>query len=386
MFVHDQRLPHVLPPTAYHDRDHFRRELNAVLKPFWHIVGTLSDLAVPGDFLTLDIAGEAVQIRNFDGKLTALSNTCAHRHCLLTSLARGRSPSMRCQYHGWEYQCDGRTGRIPEPKNFMPFDREQFQLPRYHVERLGQLVFVSIAENPISLRSQLGEEFAGVIEERFGSDWQPTFAWRPEYPANWKVPIENSLEAYHVPAVHPNSFRVDPGESRSDHELHPNRTALKTKLPFSTDTRSDIAFHKVENVMQRLLGYRVTDDYSQHHVFPNLLFSFTDSISLCHCVMPIDASHSCGIVRQFGKRPKPGRGWLRPAARVWNIVEALVTKQILKEDLGIFASIQAGLERSSCTPETLGRRRATLRVSVICTATVRNRRVCGNTVEGGAVE
>ena len=36
---------------------------------------------------------------------------------------------------------------------------------------------------------------------------------------NWKVPIENTLEAYHVPLVHPNTFRENPGSERATHVL-----------------------------------------------------------------------------------------------------------------------------------------------------------------------
>lgn len=345
MFLASTSLPHLLSPNAYFDPGIYSQE-TMVLRQSWHVVATSHELRRDGDFVATEVAGLPLQVRNFSGELHALSNVCAHRHCMLTSLPCGNSPRMRCQYHGWEYQADGRTGRIPEPKNFVPFDRDQFRLPTYQVGLVGQLVMVNVSPAPVPLREFFGSEFYEFLSERFGSGWRLSLKWSPEYPANWKVPIENSLEAYHVPNVHPGTFKVDPGEEKSDHLLLENRTAFRTQLPFSPHSRIDKWFQSMEGNVVKWLGYRDTRRYGQHHVFPNLLFSFTDAISLCQCIMPTGPTHCRSFVRQFGRRASAKAQALAPLAWLWSRLTASINKHILKEDLRIFSSIQSGLEQS----------------------------------------
>lgn len=343
-FLSSTRLPHVLPPSSYWAEEHYQRERQELHLSGWHLVGCAEDLARPGDFLTCELLGHPIQIRNFDGQLRALSNVCAHRHCLLTHRAQGHSSRMRCQYHGWEYALDGSPRRIPAPKNFVPYEGAREGLPNYRVETCGQLVFVSPQTDGPDLQEYLGDFFA-VAEEHFGNRWRRSMTWRPSYPVNWKIPIENSLEAYHVPCVHPNTFREDPGEQRSTHRLERRRTAFQTTFPFSPHSRLDAWYQRVEGTVVRTLGVGPTGTYQQHHVFPNLLFSFTDAISLCHCVIPTGARSSQAVVCQFG-RSEHWRGVRRGIASLWGKVAAAVTKRILVEDMALYPDIQRGLERS----------------------------------------
>lgn len=348
MFVSPTSLPHLLAPSDYTTAERYAQELT-LMRRTWHVIGTMGELAKDGDFITTDIAGVAVQVRNFGGTLCALSNVCSHRHCLISSKTCGNSPRMQCQYHGWEFHADGQTGRIPEPKNFVPFERDKFRLASYKVATVGQLVFVNIDKDAPSLTDFLGQDFFAFLDLRFGEGWKMSLRWQPDYPANWKVPIENSLEAYHVPNVHPNTFKVDPGEDKSEHLLLPHRTAFFAKLPFSPHSRIDALFQQSEGRVVRWLGYEDTRNYSQHHVFPNLLFSFTDAMSLCHTIMPTSPNSSRAVVRQFGRMPRVGRQHMRPIAWLWSWLTATLNKHILKEDLTMFQSIQDGLERSPHT-------------------------------------
>lgn len=346
MFVSSERLPHLLPPSSYTSVESYERELQQVLRASWHVIGTTAELARNGDFLTQTVAGTSMQVRNFSGQLRALSNVCAHRHAEICSLAHGNSPTMRCQYHGWEYQADGRTAKIPSPKNFVPFDRDAIRLPQYHVETVGQLVFVNVSAAPKPLVEFLGAEFQALLAERFSTAWTLGLRWQPNYEANWKVPVENSLEAYHVPAVHPRTFREDPGADRSQHVLLDNRTWFQTTLPFSPHTRLDAAFQSWEQRFVRWLGYDTCGNYQQQHVFPNLLFSFTDAISLVNCVLPQGPQKCMAVVRQFGRLPRAGGRLRAMAAKCWSRLTAAITKRVLLEDMQMFAAIQRGLEHS----------------------------------------
>lgn len=356
VFESKSALPHLLDPSLYHDAAQSQAEWECIFADAWHLVGTTAELQRDGDFLTCQIGDTAIQVRNFGGEIRALSNVCTHRHALICSEPSGNSSKMRCQYHGWEYQKDGLTGRIPQPKNFVPADRERWRLPSYALETCGQLVFVNLSSSPRSLDDFLGEKMYRRIKASFGSNWNLSLQWQPDYEANWKVPVENSLESYHVPNVHPETFREDPGADRSEHVLGDRYTAMGTQLPFSPHSRLDSTFQRLETRVVRWLGHSATGSYWQYHVFPNLLFSFTDAISLVNCVMPTGATTCRAIVRQFGRGPSSDRqnalrGWF---SKRWAKLTAGITKKILIEDQGIFASIQQGLTASPHRDEHRG--------------------------------
>ena len=353
MFLSQTRLPHVLPPAAYFSQQQFQREQAEVLAAAWHAVGTIDELKRPGDFITRELFGHPVQVRNFDGELRALSNVCAHRHCLLTNEPRGNSPRMTCQYHGWEYGSDGKTRKIPQPKNFVPFPEERECIGSYRVDTCGQIVFVCLAEGAADLPAFLGE-YHGVIASKFGSRSKEFLRLDLDNAANWKVPVENSLEAYHVPNVHPSTFGDDPGEERSTHVLSERSTAFGTGLPFSTRSRLGLLFQRGEFAVVRLLGVRPGFEYWQHHLYPNLLLSFTDAVSLIHCVIPTGPRTATAVVRQFGTMGNSRWGPRRWMAIVWGKLKGAITKRIMTEDLAIIPNIQAGLEKST-QPGVLGR-------------------------------
>ncbi|MCM2374918.1 aromatic ring-hydroxylating oxygenase subunit alpha [Aporhodopirellula aestuarii] len=345
MFLSKTRLPHLLAPRDYFCVEQYQRERERLLVPGWHVVGTTDELRSHGDFITRNLFGHPIQVRNFDGQLRAMSNVCAHRHCLLTNQSRGNSPRMSCQYHGWEYGPDGKTRKIPQPKNFTPYPEQGDRIAVHRVETCGQIVFVSIADDGPGLQDFLGEYFE-VIQLRFGEQTKQFLNADVEYQANWKVPIENSLEAYHVPSVHAGTFRDDPGEHRSTHIINELSSAFGTPLPFSPHSRLDKFVQRGEATVMRMLGAPVSNEYWQHHVFPNLMMSITDAISLIHYVIPTGPTSSMAVIRQFGNLGTTRHGPRRWLGNFWGGFKGAVTRSIMKEDLGIIPDIQAGLQSS----------------------------------------
>jgi len=339
-------LLHLLSPTDYCDPSAFRLEFKRILRPAWHLVGTKSQLSSSGQFITCQLLGKEIYVRNFDGNLRVFANVCAHRHCMIQSVPEGKSETMQCQYHGWEYGEDGATRKIPCAKDFAPLDRSQLRLPSYRVDSCGELVFVSLVHEGVSLQDFLGEAYE-VMSERFSSDMKQNYRKSFEYDANWKVAIENSLEAYHVESVHPETFRSSPGEERTEHHLGSQYTSFTTDMPFAVSNRTDLAYQKAEGWFVKKLGREPKRRYSQHHVFPNLLFSCTDAISLVHSVRPISVNRSESICIQFGLSPKSSKFAQKKLAGLLGKAEAMIINRILKEDVAMYPVIQRGLEVSS---------------------------------------
>lgn len=345
MYSSPGRLPHLLAPERYFDPGAADLELRSVFARAWRLVGTLDELGEPGRFLTRTLSGKPIVIRNFDGKIEALSNVCAHRHCLITSQAAGRTPTLRCQYHGWEYGADGRLARAPDAAQFAPFDDDRPALRTYPTAVCGKLVFVALDAPRQSLEDFLGPLY-GECADRFGADWRPSLSRDDTTEANWKVAVENALESYHVPQVHPRSFGEDPGEARSEHRLEAGWTEFRTDLPFASRSPPARLAHAVESALLRACGTPPTQAYRHVHVFPNLLFSFTDFHSIVQAVEPQGPTRAASLVRQYSIARRSWPGWGRLAARSWSRLGAEVVGRILTEDLRLYPQVQRGLEAS----------------------------------------
>ena len=337
MFVHDNRLQHLLQPTDYYGRGHFEREIERLFLPVWHVVGTTRDLPRHGDYRTLDLFGQPLLVRNSDGEIHTYLNVCAHRHCMLTSAASGHDPHFRCQYHGWEYDKDGRTRRIPEARCFRPFDRQTAHLRKFRTERCGELIFVSLSDESPDLRQFLGPHY-DFCQNGFSAPWRLKWSWETTYQANWKLPIENSLEAYHLPCLHARTFGRAPEEKDSTHVLSSRFTSFHTPEPDNFGTRIQAWF-------VRRLGLSLTRTYSHLHLHPHVTVASLDVMRLLQMMLP--ASPTTTVHRVWLYVPDGGwNPWTAALSRLLASVVKLVARQVILEDAPIFAQVQRGMEAS----------------------------------------
>ena len=329
-----------LTPQDYCSEAALARENQYVFEATWQLVGLVSSINKPGQYLAAEVGRIPVVVRNFEGELSALLNVCAHRHCTLVSAAAGQSEKLKCPYHGWEYGADGRTRKIPAAKNFPNFDRDRFRLKKFSLEQCGDLLFVRIAPEGPSLKEWMGDLF-----ERFEA-WTSSAVWRPiahlnvSAPSNWKVPVEVSLESYHIPEVHPHSFGEDPGESESHHSLSSSSTSFYTSFVGPRVIDRFMRFY--EQFLLKIMGAPFLGKYQHHHVFPNLLVSHTDSLTLFQVVRPTGSTTASSNVWQYGRQSLRKNPFSRLTAAMWARVTAWLSHQVLKEDLQIFQHVQRG--------------------------------------------
>ena len=231
----------------------------------------------------------------------AFQNVCTHRHCLLTHEERGNSPRFRCQYHGWEYKPDGRTARIPEAHCFRPFDRENARLRKFRLERCGDLLFVCWPRTGRafgSTSSRTTTWLPGVSPRRAAA--RPPLGLR--FRLQLEVPIENTLESYHIPCLHPNSFGgVYPSEEAQEHTLDDRYTTLRY------DSGEDPKLRFWQGMISRRLGGESTNIYIHCHIHPNLVFVLTDLYCYAGSYLPTSPGSTRLCLRSYHFRG-PRRG------------------------------------------------------------------------------
>jgi len=303
----------------------------------WHLIATTSQLANSGDYVAETILGVPVVVRRFEDQLVGFRNVCAHRHCPLVDEGAGCSTEMKCRYHGWHYGSDGRTRRIPGATNFPKFDREAHRLEIFNVQCMGQLVFVKLASDVPDLSEWLGSFADTLVQATSLTDWTENLNCRLDYAADWKIVVEGTLESYHLDEVHPKTFGTDPGEQGTMHIINDGSTV------FETDTRPLDDF---EAISLRWLTGDFNRSYRHIHLFPNLMVSLTDTLTLvCQCE-PLAPGQSGLRVMGFGRSPRR-QDWAR---RLWawgmRRVSAKVALKVLAEDAEIFPRVQSGKRKA----------------------------------------
>ncbi|MCZ6918666.1 MAG: aromatic ring-hydroxylating dioxygenase subunit alpha [Gemmatimonadetes bacterium] len=191
-----------IPSSWYTDARFHALDDATVFAHNWQCVGYRGQVEVPGDYFLANVAGNPIiVIRGKDRVLRAFYNVCRHRGGPLAT-EDGSCEVLQCKYHGWTYLLDGSLRGVPKFDRVELFDRKDYGLVPVQVECWEGLVFVNLAD----AARPLGDAIDGVKERMAPitiGNWQ--FAHRQDYDVrcNWKVYVDNYLEGYHIPFVHP---------------------------------------------------------------------------------------------------------------------------------------------------------------------------------------
>jgi choline monooxygenase len=316
----DPRLEYAstLPSRYYFDADVLAQEQRDVFARTWQLVGHAEKVRDAGQYFTANIGGEPVLvIRGNDGELRAMSNVCRHR---AGPIAKGESrrPVLQCGYHGWTYALDGRLLNTPEFAGVQCFDRADVRLPQFRAEVWHDLVFVAIDPSVPPLLAYLG----GMVDDMARRDSNGfRLAARKEWEldCNWKVYVDNYLEGYHIPIVHPSLFR----------ELDYPKYRTETQRWFSIQ-------HAPLRRPERIRG---DDEVRYFWLFPNLMLNvYADNFST-NLIVPLGPNRTLTVFEWYFRDPESAR----------EAVDETVafSDEIQLEDIEICEAVQRGLRSST---------------------------------------
>jgi phenylpropionate dioxygenase-like ring-hydroxylating dioxygenase large terminal subunit len=203
--IADPLAPTFLPPAAYTSPAFHDFELDAVWRREWVLVGRLEEVPEPGDWFSIEVAGEPLLIvRDDDGAVNAISAVCRHRAMLV---AEGRGHCERafvCPYHEWAYDRGGRLIGAPQAPELT---RRGIGLPQVRTEVWHGFVFVNFDDEaePLAPRlASLEPIIAPYRLEELRGDFtvDPDYRFEFDHEWNWKVYAEGQNECYHCDKLH----------------------------------------------------------------------------------------------------------------------------------------------------------------------------------------
>ena len=257
-----------LPGIAYTDPQLYEQELVEVFERAWTLVGHVSELTQPGDYVTANVGREpVVVVRGHDGVLRAMSNVCRHRaSTILEGTGQTRSV-MRCPYHAWTYELDGQLAAAPSGQGFACLDRDQVALPQFRVDVAGGLVFCCLDPAQMSLAEMLGPvgpylewlNIGGLAVHRSEEGTR----WTEDFEENWKILADNYYEDYHVPVAHPSLVRlVDVKRTIGDN----NDWCEWSRVPYRTRPSRDPREREYQSLIRRMPGMPEEFEGAMGHV------------------------------------------------------------------------------------------------------------------------
>jgi choline monooxygenase len=289
-------------------------ERNAVFTRSWQLVARADDLVDPGDHVVAEVAGvPLVVVRGDDGVLRALHNVCRHRAGPLVTCDGKGARALTCKYHGWTYALDGRLRGAPEMGRAIDFDAAAIHLPPARVAAWRGLVFAALGDVPAF------EALVAGIDARLPAHQPLLFAERVSYAiaCNWKTYVDNFLEGYHLPQVHPQ---------------------LNALLDYRS-YRTELApwFVLQSSPLERGNALYGDGDALYYWLYPNTMLNFLPGRLQTNRVVPVDAAH-CRV--EFDFFYAAGAAALRDS-------DAQFSDLVQREDVAICEAVQRGLRSGS---------------------------------------
>ncbi len=207
---------HGLPRAAYTSGDFFTLEQERLFPANWVLAGFAHEIARPGDVRPVTVGGVPVLlVRDRDGDIKAFHNVCQHRGATLVDKPCSGQRLMVCPYHHWSYDLTGRLRATPhfggyDQQKVAGFDKEAYGLRPVRLAHWHDWIFVNLdgdaapfAEHSAPL-AQLIADFDMTTLKPLGMIDLGVVN------ANWKFLMENFIEPYHVPFVHPETAEGQP--------------------------------------------------------------------------------------------------------------------------------------------------------------------------------
>ena len=228
---------HGLPNECYISQEYTKIERKKLFEDKWVVVGVASSVPNKGDakpFKLLDLP--IIILRDKKNKIRVFHNVCSHRGYKILQKPCNIKNTIRCPYHSWAYNTDGKLIATPHIGGMNKHSAKNFNKSDSGLKEIRSavwldLIMINISNNEISF-----EKYIKPLSDRWSKFWPEKdrkliyhsndygyFQLRAN--CNWKFAIENYCESYHLPWVHPGLNSYSKIEDHYHIQGLPNRFA-----------------------------------------------------------------------------------------------------------------------------------------------------------------
>jgi phthalate 4,5-dioxygenase oxygenase subunit len=192
--------------------------MGRMMRRYWLPAALSSELERDGAPVRLMLLGERlIAFRDSAGRVGVMDHRCPHR-CASLFLGRNEQGGIRCTYHGWKFDVEGRCVDMPSVPPERDF-RAKVRARAYRaVERAG-LVWVHMGEEGAATPPLPGLEALDIPEEELGA----SLILRE---CNWLQALEGDIDTSHFGFLH--AGHVDPATLPEDEPL---RDTITSRAP-----------------------------------------------------------------------------------------------------------------------------------------------------------
>jgi 5,5'-dehydrodivanillate O-demethylase len=167
-----------------------------MLRRYWWPIGFTEEIKPKSRPIKIKLLGEDfVLFRDAAGQLGILGLHCSHRGASL-EFGRVEDEGIRCCYHGWVYDVNGRCLEQPAEPEESTF-KDRIKQPAYKAEELGGLVFAYIGPDP----APLVPRYDLLVRD----DGTRMLDASKVY-CNWLQGAENTVDQTHIPFLHATGY------------------------------------------------------------------------------------------------------------------------------------------------------------------------------------
>ena len=248
----------------------------------WQAVGHMSRLRKVGDCITATVADNPVlAIRGKDYGLRAFYNVCRHRGGPLMT-ADGNCTMLQCKYHGWTYHLDGSLRGVPRWDRVDLFDKQDYGLISLPIAVWEDIAWVRLGDTDAPLSDLVKGISDRVTRNGTSLLAEMNYYKRVTYDVhcNWKAYVDNYLEGYHLPHVHPELCNL------LDVQKYVTETSKYHSLQYSPFQAGD-----------NLYGAGGGEAY-YYYLWPNFMLNIIPGRLQTNRVIPVAADH-CQVVFDY---------------------------------------------------------------------------------------
>ncbi len=344
-----------LPAAAYTSSEFYAWEVEQVFKRQWLCVGHVSQLPQVGCYLTLTLMNEPLLVvRGRDGQIRVFSRVCPHRGMEILPPdyghpAQGNRQHFRCSYHHWTFGLEGQLLGAPQMQESEVFDREKNCLRPYRTEIWQGFIFFTFSPELPPLQ----EFYSGLTPyvERWQIDQMQVVAsleWDCAF--NWKVLVENFMEAYHHLGAHYRTFEpMMPAATTWTEAETPNYVVCH--LPFTQSMQTEIKAGEMAWTFPLPANLTQTDllEYTVYLGEPDFLLFVGPDRVYWYLLVP-EGPERMKLYTTLLIRPESQQNENYPAILEQEI-EAL--KRFHLEDMEVCTAVQRGLHSATYQPGPL---------------------------------